>query len=308
MSAARVPEPSFEVDLGDQWEAIEARVQGKRQRRRVGRGVLATAVLAMLGWSLWSARSAADSTPSPALAEVKAEAIAPVIDHEAEQRPSREEPGVSVLRLADGSLVAPTEGSVVAECPGQVEEPCYALDSGSAQFDILPQHARQFTVRAGRVELVLREGSFTLRRESDDTGELVVVAVISGRVQVAGSKGEAKILGAGETWSLHLTPERTVAASEPSDAAEASAATGTSDVDASAKTAPAAAKPAASARPAPTGERVKDIWREAGEARKSGNLRVAADKYREIWADHSKDSTGPRCGFRARASAHGPAR
>lgn len=102
------------------------------------------------------------------------------------------------LQLADGSKVhaLSTEAIIAAEHnePGHI---ALRLDKGSARFDVIPNTARQFVVKAGGVEVAVLGTVFDVERD----GGRVRVSVTRGKVRVRGvqANAEPRFLVAGES-------------------------------------------------------------------------------------------------------------
>ncbi len=103
-------------------------------------------------------------------------------------------PATNAVHYADGSIAELGHGGGVVNLDQQTAELVSStVVSGSARFDVVPNHARTFEVHAGDVCVRVLGTAFVVER----TGNGARVTVERGRVRVSWSGGEAT-LGVGE--------------------------------------------------------------------------------------------------------------
>ncbi|HET8940307.1 MAG TPA: FecR domain-containing protein [Polyangiales bacterium] len=135
-------------------------------------------------------------------------------------RPPQEEKLAALpIKLADGSRVKALAGGAAVSVEGnQPKQIHLRLDAGGARFDVIPNKQREFTVRAGSVEVAVLGTVFDVER-------------VQGRVRVSVSRGKVRvrtglapngtiataIVKAGDSqWFDDVAPsERAVASAEP---------------------------------------------------------------------------------------------
>ena len=123
--------------------------------------------------------------------------------------PAVAEAAASSVRYADGSLAElGATGSVVHLDQQSAEFVSSTVVSGSAHFDVVPNHGRTFEVHAGEACVRVLGTAFVVER----SGSGAHVTVERGRVRVSWPGGEAE-LGVGEGGDF---PPPTAAAPEPS--------------------------------------------------------------------------------------------
>lgn len=193
---AQLREPVDARRVAAVWQRVEAR------RRAPARGLRApllafAACAAALGLTLWLRAWPGD-------ASIAGEA------------PGRVPAGQAALRLASGAALAAVEtqagdagrvvqlsdGTRVGLAPGSRLVPQaatsaltrFALERGSARFQVAPQGARRFEVRAGSLRVTVVGTVFSVSASALETR----VAVEHGRVRVQSPAGE-RVLGAGES-------------------------------------------------------------------------------------------------------------
>jgi transmembrane sensor len=124
-------------------------------------------------------------------------------------------PAVSALHYADGSVAElGAAGGVVHLDQQEAELVSSTVVSGSARFDVVPNHARTFEVHAGDVTVRVLGTAFVVER----SGSGAHVTVERGRVRVSWPGGEA-VLGVGEGGEF--PPVSAVASAEVADASAA---------------------------------------------------------------------------------------
>jgi transmembrane sensor len=124
-------------------------------------------------------------------------------------------PAVGAVHYADGSVaeLGPA-GGIVHLDQQEAELVSSTVVSGSARFDVVPNHARSFEVHAGDVTVRVVGTAFVVER----SGSGAHVSVERGRVRVSWPGGEA-LLGVGEGGEF--PPVAAVAAAEVADASAA---------------------------------------------------------------------------------------
>jgi transmembrane sensor len=213
--------------------------------------------------------------------------------------------GATTLELADGSVATLDDGARVV--PELVSDDRVELRqvSGSASYDVVPRPSRTFVVLVDDVRVEVLGTSFRVER-LDDSGDVAVrVAVTRGRVKVTRGARTA-VLTAGEelTWKgepLSVpTPETTAAAVvTPTAAPGAAPGVSTSEpvtvpstptVEEPSPTSPSAASARPSAAPKPEPLTAAELFRQADDARASGNDAVALKLLQSLLELHPKDS------------------
>ena len=122
---------------------------------------------------------------------------------------------VSAVHYADGSVAElGAAGGVVHLDQQEAELVSSTVVSGSARFDVVPNHARTFEVHAGDVTVRVLGTAFVVER----SGSGAHVSVERGRVRVSWLGGEA-LLGVGEGGEF--PPVAAIASAEVADASAA---------------------------------------------------------------------------------------
>ena len=161
----------------EQTRSLGREVLSRRRRRFVVRGALSVACAAVLAVGLTHFYRAQFAHPPTPLVSFS---------------PQLGEP--SAIRYADGSVAElGAQGGIVHLDQQSVELVSSTVVSGSARFDVVPNHARTFEVHAGDVCVRVLGTAFVVER----SGNGARVAVERGRVRVSWPGGEA-VLGVGE--------------------------------------------------------------------------------------------------------------
>jgi transmembrane sensor len=182
---------------------------GRRSRRQLARRVGAWsaigAVACVLAWqiSLASSKGPAAVASKPRPVEPRAQEVTPQ-PRAAEHVPSTlSAEAEREIALADGSnarVRAASDVLVLRDEPAHIE---LSLERGSAQFDVVPNKQREFTVRAGPVRVAVLGTVFTVEREDDR----VRVSVTRGKVRVS-SAASIAIVRAGESKTFEARSAR----------------------------------------------------------------------------------------------------
>jgi transmembrane sensor len=131
------------------------------------------------------ARTADGAAPSQTSASLTADRK-PAVDRAAQ---SSDKLAALPIKLADGSRVKSLSlGAAVAVESNEPERIQLRLDAGGARFDVIPNAKRQFTVRAGSVEVLVLGTIFDVERAP-------------GRVRVSVSRGKVRVRTGGEGTS-----------------------------------------------------------------------------------------------------------
>jgi TolA-binding protein len=200
--------------------------------------------------------------------------------------------GATTLELADGSVATLDDGARVV--PELVSDDRVELRqvSGSASYDVVPRPSRTFVVLVDDVRVEVLGTSFRVERLEDAGDDAVRVAVTRGRVRVTRGARTA-VLTAGEelTWKGEPpsapTPETTAAALVTPPSAPG-ATTGEPVTVPSTPTSAASARPSAAPKPEPP--TAAELFRQADDARASGNDAVALKLLQSLLELHPKDS------------------
>jgi TolA-binding protein len=209
--------------------------------------------------------------------------------------------GATTLELADGSVATLDDGARVV--PELVSDDRVELRqvSGSASYDVVPRPSRTFVVLVGDVRVEVLGTSFRVERLEAAGDDAIRVAVTRGRVKVIRGARTA-VLTAGEelTWkdAPPVEPPTAVVGVAPPSTPEATArvpvATPTDPTDPPVEEPRPASSSAASARAsaAPKLEppTAAELFRQADDARASGNDAVALKLLQSLLELHPKDS------------------
>jgi transmembrane sensor len=190
---------------------------GRRNRRQLARRVGAWsaigAMACVLAWQISSASSkgpaAVASKPRPV--EPRAEEVTPQ-PRAAEHAPSlASQEAEREIALADGSTArvrAASDVLVLRDEPARIE---LSVERGSAQFDVVPNKQREFTVRVGPVRVSVLGTVFAVEREDDR----VRVSVTRGKVRVSSAARIAIVReGESKTFEARSTRAARIAARE----------------------------------------------------------------------------------------------
>jgi TolA-binding protein len=211
--------------------------------------------------------------------------------------------GATTLELADGSVATLDDGARVV--PELVSDDRVELRqvSGSASYDVVPRPSRTFVVLVGDVRVEVLGTSFRVERLEATGDDAIRVAVTRGRVKVTRGARTA-VLTAGEelTWkgAPPVEPPTTAAvgvapAPAPEATPRAPIATPTDPptdppVEVPIPASSSAASARASAAPKPEPPTAAELFREADDARASGNDAVALKLLQSLLELHPKDS------------------
>lgn len=187
------------------------------------------------------------------------------------------------LTFEDGSYAEPARGATVI--PIVVSSARVELDQarGSVSYEVVPRQGREFVVRAGGVTVEVLGTAFTVDREDSK----VEVQVQRGKVRVSRSQ-HTVVLSAGERVVL----DDSTANGSPSSllAASVSPPSANSAVPVeSLPTAEASATGTGSGLPL-SGRTAAELFRDADEARASGNVDEAIRLLTDLISNHPKDA------------------
>jgi transmembrane sensor len=182
-----------------------ARRNRRQLARRVGAWSAIGAVACVLAWQI---NPASSKGPAPVASklrpiEPRAEEVAPQ-PRAAEHAPSlASQEAEREIALADGSnarVRAASDLLVLRDEPAHIE---LSLERGSAEFDVVPNKQREFTVRAGPVRVAVLGTVFTVEREDDR----VRVSVTRGKVRVS-SAARIALVRAGDSKTFEARSAR----------------------------------------------------------------------------------------------------
>lgn len=180
-----------------------SQLRRKRRAQRVAAtGMASMAAVGLLYFStslINQPTSASLRTPVSQSSGLKEPGLRPTLPmenatHSAAKIQSTQEEKLAALpiKLADGSRVkALSRGAAVSVEGNQPKQIRLRLDAGGARFDVIPNKQREFTVRAGSVEVAVLGTVFDVEREA-------------GRVRVSVSRGKVRV-------RTGLTPNGTIA-------------------------------------------------------------------------------------------------
>lgn len=192
---AELGEPTEAWLRAQKGRARRALLLPEKRKNRLGLAWTAVAAAIALGVGIFSLRAARSEAPPQAETALVAAAQA--------QR----------VRLADGSAVSLAAGGQ-ARFGARVDGTHFELERGLAEFEVTPQHSRQFVVVAGAIEVSVVGTRFSVRYEPPSTAE---VHVTEGTVSVrAPGRHAPLLLRAGEHFRARgseFVLERATAAS-----------------------------------------------------------------------------------------------
>lgn len=303
VSAVQPPEVT-EGRVARQWATIEQRLprrlDGRRMPRYVGFGILPLTAAGIV----WLALRASSVPSAGAVIE---SARTPV-----------------TVTLRDGSTLALDAQTKLHLMRDEDQAVDVDLGSGKASFDVTHVRGRTFRVHAGLVVVRVVGTRFEVARTTRSEGSYVQVAVARGVVEVQRRDGTGGVrrLNAGETWSALIPqgaiakppvapPPQPMAAEPASDASDAMASTPTtlSARDAFERSAlshvlsgpsPATGKATRSSareRQDRTGPSPAALLKRASLARRSGQMREAAEAYTELLRLFPDDSRAGLAAF-----------
>jgi TolA-binding protein len=203
--------------------------------------------------------------------------------------------GLSVT-LADGSALELESRTRVAVRGNQPQAVALVLEQGEVTFNVTHRPERKFTVVAGGVEVRVMGTQFSVKATPAASGERVEVNVVRGLVEVRSARqpGVVARVAAGQSWIQNAEmapPPIEVARSEPALSASevAPAPPEPEERKASAAATGAGATSAAAAAGAAAAS-AKELFEKAGEHRRAGDARSAAQAYEELLRRHGSDS------------------
>jgi transmembrane sensor len=174
-------------------ERLLAGVSQLRRKRRAQRvvttGIASLAAVGLLyfGGSLVGNPMSASVRSVPvgqSQTGLKEPGMAPALDHATPAQPAQpvdDKLAALPIKLADGSRVkALSRGAAVAVEGNEPKQIRLRLDAGGARFDVIPNKHREFTVRAGGVEVAVLGTVFDVERAE-------------GRVRVSVSRGKVRV-------------------------------------------------------------------------------------------------------------------
>lgn len=202
---------------------------------------------------------------------------------------NRSDADAAPLTLADGSTVRLERGTKLETPQNEPMTIVAELREGTADFEVVPNRQRSFTVVAGGVEVRVVGTAF--RVVTDPASHRTTVTVDHGIVEVraASLHGEVRRLVAGESFTTD---------SDSASAASLPSAPSSADPSASAD-APSASAESSSGAPssgAPSSggtspvDDAKSLYEAANRARRAGDVTRAATLYRELLRKHPDDA------------------
>jgi TolA-binding protein len=268
-----------------QWERISRRLPTQRVAARgygiftsprMGMAVVALCALGVLWWNRTPRASMKQGVDSGWAGSLVASDDAPI-----------------TFKLAEGTNIDVDPNSQLELLRNGDDVVAMALARGAARFDVAKRPGRRFSVQAGAIEVVVTGTQFYLSRRPTAEGERMHVSVQEGTVEVNRSGKAVAVLHRGEQWSgieqsddFRLRqidesadlPEELRTDESPED-----------DLDSTVEGPRRRRRRHVAPEHAPSVEPAAQLFEQANELRRAGELRESAKLFAQLVQSYPKD-------------------